>query len=241
MFDAEETVFLLTPLSDRVKSFIARPNSPIDHVSSPQSKPVFTFRIFLSFTLLPCLSLYLLLHFLREYPSGEGSAFKLLSGHNEPVGAFAKLCPTQLERTAENAAIEIQMDRHLTDAQCDLFFPGLYLEIQRSKGYWMKRKGISKEQKALAKAMGWATVIVQNGRMYVTHFEEWGHRTRALLASIRKYLHLNRVSFFYTGSDEAVITSLDSIPDVEFSLSILDAGNSTGNSEYVGLPRRCDI
>ncbi|BGP04534.1 hypothetical protein JCM10049v2_000336 [Rhodotorula toruloides] len=113
---------------------------------------------------------------------------------------------------AEN--YELALDRHLTQQQCDAIYPGLYLEIERARDYWKARGGVTEKDLDEAEQKGQARVQIINNRMYVKSYsnEQPGTRTKATLALI----------------NEALITSPEPVPDIEFVIQTGDNGIPQG-------------
>ncbi|SGY34338.1 BQ5605_C002g01614 [Microbotryum silenes-dioicae] len=111
-------------------------------------------------------------------------------------------------------------DRHLTQAQCDNVFPGLYLEIDRAVAYWKKEGGVTLKHLDEAEKKSQARVLIKNNRLYVKSYsdEQQGTRTKAVLASIR----------------DAMIGSLEPLPDVEFVVQTGDTGMPAGAAWALG-------
>ncbi|GAA5993968.1 hypothetical protein JCM5350_003507 [Sporobolomyces pararoseus] len=109
---------------------------------------------------------------------------------------------------------DITQDRHLTQAQCDTVFPGLFQEIERSKAYWGARGGITQKDLDEAQEKGQARAMIYNNRLYVKWYGGWnqGTRTKATLASI----------------NEALKISNEPVPDIEFVLQTGDNGKVAG-------------
>ncbi|BGP28598.1 hypothetical protein JCM10296v2_000334 [Rhodotorula toruloides] len=109
---------------------------------------------------------------------------------------------------------ELALDRHLTQQQCDAIYPGLYLEIERARDYWKARGGVTEKDLDEAEQKGQARVQIINNRMYVKSYssEQPGTRTKATLALI----------------NEALITSPEPVPDIEFVIQTGDNGIPQG-------------
>ncbi|GAA5918793.1 hypothetical protein JCM1841_002738 [Sporobolomyces salmonicolor] len=112
------------------------------------------------------------------------------------------------------ARYDLPLDRHLTQAQCDDVYPGLYLEVERMRDFWKARGGVTQKDLDDAEEKGQARAMIYNNRLYVKSYsrEQQGTRTKATLASI----------------NEALITSLEPLPDVEFVIQTGDNGLPAG-------------
>ncbi|KEI42616.1 uncharacterized protein L969DRAFT_92050 [Mixia osmundae IAM 14324] len=103
---------------------------------------------------------------------------------------------------------DLSTDRHLTDTQCAAIFPGLFEELDRAASYWRERGGI--HMRDLDKGMPQANVhvIIKRNRLYLKEPYRIGpnSRTRATLAAI----------------NDAIVTAVEPIPDVEFILTVED-------------------
>ncbi|KAM0793496.1 hypothetical protein ACM66B_000935 [Microbotryomycetes sp. NB124-2] len=115
---------------------------------------------------------------------------------------------------------ELGLDRHLTDAQCDDVFPGLYKEVDRTVEFWKAQGGVKLSDLDAAEERGQARVQIINNRLYVKSYsdEQQGTRTKATLASI----------------NEALITSREPIPDIEFVIMTGDTGLVAGAPWVLG-------
>ena len=110
---------------------------------------------------------------------------------------------------AQADRLELGMDRQLTQDQCDVVYPGLFYEVERARDYYAARGGVTVADLDLAEEVGQARAKVINNRLYVQSYHEdrqQGTRTKAILASI----------------NEAVVTSRQPIPDVEFVIQTGD-------------------
>ncbi|KAM0755468.1 hypothetical protein T439DRAFT_282816 [Meredithblackwellia eburnea MCA 4105] len=116
------------------------------------------------------------------------------------------------------------MDRSLTQEQCDIVFPDLYKEADRSRDYWRKRGGVTLDLLTKAEEKGQARVMIHNNRnggltsmytqLYIKSYSDFqqGTRTRATLAAI----------------NEALVTALEPLPDIEFVIQSGDNGVVAG-------------
>lgn len=100
------------------------------------------------------------------------------------------------------------MDRQLDQASCQSLFPNLYRELDRSVEYHATRANITLQHLDRAVQYSHARVLIYRNRVYIKQFNGGpGKRTEALLNSIQ----------------EAVITSPELLPDIEFVLKSSDA------------------
>ncbi|KAJ9106362.1 hypothetical protein QFC21_001508 [Naganishia friedmannii] len=100
----------------------------------------------------------------------------------------------------------------MTADQCQVAFPHLYQEADRAQGYFADRGGISKADVDLAEEEGNARVVILNNTLFVKAFRGgYNSRTQASLATIYRTL----------------LTSPQSLPDVEFVIQTGDAGGGT--------------
>ncbi|KAK4057692.1 hypothetical protein OIO90_001340 [Microbotryomycetes sp. JL221] len=115
---------------------------------------------------------------------------------------------------------ELGLDRHLTDDQCDDVFPGLYNEVDRAVKFWSEQGGVKLADLDAAEEKGQARAMIINNRLYVKSYsgEQQGTRTKATLASI----------------NEALITSREPIPDIEFVVMTGDTGLVAGAPWVLG-------
>ncbi|GAA5992422.1 hypothetical protein JCM11641_002902 [Rhodosporidiobolus odoratus] len=118
------------------------------------------------------------------------------------------------EGTTVAASYNLELDRRLSQAQCDAVFPGLYLEIDRAVDYWKARGGVTQKDLDDAEERGQARAMIYNNRLYVKSFADYqqGTRTKATLALI----------------NEALITSPEPVPDIEFVIQTGDNGLPQG-------------
>ncbi|KAK4705063.1 hypothetical protein P7C70_g1142, partial [Phenoliferia sp. Uapishka_3] len=108
----------------------------------------------------------------------------------------------------------VDTDLSLRSAQCDAIFPGLYLEADRSRDYWLSRGGVNSSDLDAAEQQGQARAMIKNNRLYIKSYSDnqQGTRTKATLAAI----------------NEAITTSLEPLPDVEFVIQTGDTGIVAG-------------
>ncbi|TIA99181.1 hypothetical protein E3P94_00543 [Wallemia ichthyophaga] len=104
------------------------------------------------------------------------------------------------------------MNKHLTESQCLNQYPGLFYEAERALAYWSERGGITLKHldKASEKAHG--RVVIHNNRMFVKEFSHNDVNTRALAT--------------FAAIHEALLTSTEAFPNVEFTFQVQDAGDS---------------
>lgn len=78
------------------------------------------------------------------------------------------------------------MNRLLTDEQCDIAFPNLYVEIERAINHWRAKGGITLKSLDDAIPKSQARAMIYNNRLYVKWFGDFqqGLRTKASLSSI---------------------------------------------------------
>lgn len=88
------------------------------------------------------------------------------------------------DTTSQHDRVEIGLDRHLTEDQCDTFFPDLYKsvvalfylvmqfsygwrdrEVDRAESHWRQRGGISRADLNKARDESSATVVIQSNRV----------------------------------------------------------------------------
>ncbi|MBW0530654.1 hypothetical protein O181_070369 [Austropuccinia psidii MF-1] len=102
----------------------------------------------------------------------------------------------------------LAMDRQLDSESCQRIFPRLYDELDRVKAYCFSKNGITLEQLDKGLSSSHARVLLYNNRLYVKHFNPapWS-RPIAILNSIH----------------EAVITSPEPLPNIEFLINTDDA------------------
>ncbi|KAL8283581.1 hypothetical protein RQP46_005376 [Phenoliferia psychrophenolica] len=114
----------------------------------------------------------------------------------------------------------VDTDYSLTGAQCDRVFPGLYAEADRARDYWLSRGGLNLTDLDAAETQGNARAMIKNNRLYIKSYSDnqQGTRTKATLAAI----------------NEALITSLEPLPDVEFVLQTGDTGLLVGAPWVLG-------
>lgn len=115
---------------------------------------------------------------------------------------------------AQAERLELGMDRQLTQGQCDVVYPGLFYEIERARVYYAARGGVTEAELDEAESVGQARVIIKNNRLYVKSYHEdrqQGTRTKAILASI----------------NEAIVTSREPIPDIEFVIQTGEFGRGS--------------
>lgn len=106
-------------------------------------------------------------------------------------------------------SIEIEMDRSMGAKRCEKNFPNLFFELERVvKFYKDSNKKVTSEQLDEAIKVGHARVLIYENRVYIKEFKGGpGKRTEALLNSIQ----------------EAVITSPEILPNIEFVVKTADA------------------
>lgn len=108
-------------------------------------------------------------------------------------------------------------DHSLTLAQCDQAFPDLYKEIDRSRAYWQDRLGpdgkLTEENYGLKwSGDGGLRAMIYEGQLYIlesrglNHFLHWKERSHATLHNIHR----------------AIVSSRETIPNIEFSIKIND-------------------
>ncbi|BGP12491.1 hypothetical protein JCM10213_005473 [Rhodosporidiobolus nylandii] len=109
---------------------------------------------------------------------------------------------------------DLELDRRLSQSQCDAIYPGLYLEIDRAVDYWKARGGVTLKDLDDAEAQGQARAMIYNNRLYVKSYSssQQGLRTKAALALI----------------NEALTTSPEPVPDIEFVVQTGDNGLPAG-------------
>ncbi|GAA5859763.1 hypothetical protein JCM1840_006443 [Sporobolomyces johnsonii] len=146
---------------------------------------------------------------------------KLDVGILNPYACEAKSEWSSLKQLAK---YDLTLDRHLTQAQCDDVYPGLYLEVERMRNYWKARGGVTQKDLDDAEEKGQARAMIYNNRLYIKSYsrEQQGTRTKATLASI----------------NEALITSLEPLPDVEFVIQTGDNGLPAGAPWALGRKER---
>ncbi|EGG09242.1 uncharacterized protein MELLADRAFT_115837 [Melampsora larici-populina 98AG31] len=106
-------------------------------------------------------------------------------------------------------SIEIEMDRSMGMKRCEKNFPNLFYELERVvKFYKESNKKVTSEQLDEAIKVGHARVLIYENRVYIKEYKGGpGKRTEALLNSIQ----------------EAVITSPERLPNIEFVVKTVDA------------------
>ncbi|PLW16906.1 hypothetical protein PCANC_20156 [Puccinia coronata f. sp. avenae] len=108
------------------------------------------------------------------------------------------------------------MDRMMDQKRCDGLFPNLYQELDRAVEYHSARGNITIQHLDCAQQYSHARVLIYRNRVYIKGFNGGpGLRTEAILNSIQ----------------EAVITSPELLPDVEFVLKTSDAPQG-GDDEH---------
>lgn len=104
-------------------------------------------------------------------------------------------------------------DLTMTDDECDAFFPDLYKEIDRSVEFFTAKQPFNKEYLEYSCDDGiWthARVVIYNNRLYLKYYRQSDFtRSQAALA----LLH------------EAVSTSRQKLPNVEFCIGMMDWGS----------------
>ncbi|KAH9812415.1 glycosyl transferase family 90-domain-containing protein [Melampsora americana] len=105
--------------------------------------------------------------------------------------------------------IEIEFDRSMGIKRCEKNFPNLFYELERVvKFYKESKKKVTLDQLDEAMKVGHARVLIYENRVYIKEYKGGpGKRTEALLNSIQ----------------EAVITSPELIPNIEFVVKTVDA------------------
>ncbi|KAH8919472.1 hypothetical protein BT69DRAFT_1337280 [Atractiella rhizophila] len=113
---------------------------------------------------------------------------------------------------------DLAVDRHLNEEQCEMVFDKRnWIEADRAASYFKRRGGISSSDldKAMERGANARGVILRN-RFYVKDYRGGqGTRTLATLAAI----------------NQAVLTSLHPVPDIEFVIQTTDTGDAS-----LGLP-----
>ncbi|GAA5876154.1 hypothetical protein JCM16303_007039 [Sporobolomyces ruberrimus] len=202
-------------------------NSPIDdekrlqHLSNLSSVPIHHRRsplvaiwIYVSPLLVVLLAIYGYLYtkppgfdrIVNPYVCTPKSSFASVGEMCEVANATSKAEPA--------SGYDMTQDRHLTQAQCDAVFPGLFQEIERSKTFWKAKGGVTPKDLDEAQERGQARAMIYNNRLWVKWYGGWnqGTRTKAILASI----------------NEALTISNEPVPDIEFVLQTGDNGQVIG-------------
>ncbi|GAA97978.1 hypothetical protein E5Q_04658 [Mixia osmundae IAM 14324] len=123
----------------------------------------------------------------------------------------------------EERFYDFAFDRHLTSAQCDEFFPGLFHEADRAASWWNARGGIHRSQIDRGTVASHARILIKRNRLYIKHFRPvTTTRVEAAIALIH----------------EAILSSVEPIPDVELLLHLDDTGNSKPGVPMLVLGRR---
>ncbi|GAA6035919.1 hypothetical protein JCM8097_005164 [Rhodosporidiobolus ruineniae] len=136
----------------------------------------------------------------------------------QPKSPFTSLkaaCSADAGGAALNdTSYNLELDRRLSQSQCDAVFPNLYLEVDRAVDYWKARGGVSLQDLDDAEVKGQARAMIYNNRLYVNSYSssQQGTRTKAILALI----------------NEALTTSPEPVPDIEFVLQTGDNGLPAG-------------
>ncbi|KAG0146327.1 hypothetical protein CROQUDRAFT_657479 [Cronartium quercuum f. sp. fusiforme G11] len=191
-----------------------------------------------------CLAVYLVIlidrNYVREIKPGSSSTFHLVNAVAARActtlppslgGLRSALCTkfeeriTEIEKGIERdelikelkikesvneeiGEIGIEMDRMMGSERCERVFPNLYNELDRVVDVYGKGKNISLSQLDEAIKHGHARVLIYHNRVYIKQFNGGpGKRTEAILNSIQ----------------EAVITSPERLPNVEFVIKTTDA------------------
>ncbi|MBW0536951.1 hypothetical protein O181_076666 [Austropuccinia psidii MF-1] len=106
----------------------------------------------------------------------------------------------------------ITMDRQMDSERCQNIFPNLYKELHRAVDYYSNRN-ITWDDLNKAAQHSHARVLIYRNRVYIKSFKlRPKSRAEAILNSIQ----------------EAVITSPELLPDVEFAINTEDASRSPG-------------
>ncbi|KNZ57641.1 uncharacterized protein VP01_210g20 [Puccinia sorghi] len=110
------------------------------------------------------------------------------------------------------------MDRMMDQDRCDGLFPNLYKELDRAVEYHSSRGNITIQHLDRAQQYAHARVLIYRNRVYIKDFRGGpGLRTEAILNSIQ----------------EAVITSPELLPDIEFVLKTNDAPQGEDNAHPI--------
>lgn len=215
------TSVLNTPVGSSTVSPVDDDEKRLQHLSGLASVPIHHRRgalvaawIYISPLLVALLAVY---GYLYTKPPG---ADRILNPYacmpKSSLSSVTQVCKLENRyANPENATdYDITQDRHLTQAQCDIVFPGLFQEIERSRDYWKARGGVSQKDLDEAQEQGQARAMIYNNRLYVKWYGGWnqGTRTKATLASI----------------NEALKISNEPVPDIEFVLQTGDNGKVAG-------------
>ncbi|KAA1132491.1 hypothetical protein PGTUg99_004623 [Puccinia graminis f. sp. tritici] len=137
----------------------------------------------------------------------------------------SKFCRNQLNQKKDLEKLYVpdsghdfgpSMDRSMGSERCAALFPNLYQELDRAVLYHSSRGNISIQHLDRAYQYSHARVLIYRNRVYIKGFNGGpGLRTEAILNSIQ----------------EAVITSPELLPDVEFVIKTSDAPQG-GDDEH---------
>ncbi|KEI38260.1 uncharacterized protein L969DRAFT_95357 [Mixia osmundae IAM 14324] len=120
---------------------------------------------------------------------------------------------------------DLQQDRHLTVDECDALFPHLFDQLIESRRFWERKGGIQERYLDTTEHGMNARVIIKSNRVYLRKPFNAGakSRTQALLAAI----------------EEAVLSSIEPIPDVEFVINSEDRVDAaTAHTPILGMSRK---
>ncbi|KAA1131740.1 hypothetical protein PGTUg99_018850 [Puccinia graminis f. sp. tritici] len=162
--------------------------------------------------------------------SSSSSFASQTDGTNRTKDSFngllaSKFCRNQLNQKKDLEKLYVpdsghdfgpSMDRSMGSERCAALFPNLYQELDRAVLYHSSRGNISIQHLDRAYQYSHARVLIYRNRVYIKGFNGGpGLRTEAILNSIQ----------------EAVITSPELLPDVEFVIKTSDAPQG-GDDEH---------